>query len=88
MFALVYLLHLSILGSSGRRNKRKGFSQSSTDMSSKKADLAGPGIGNYDDLDKILPKDYSSPLNPKDTQRAILRQRTTSKRTFAKNSIS
>ncbi len=40
-------------------------------MSSKKADLAGPGIGNYQDLEKILPQDYSSPLNPKDTQKAI-----------------
>ncbi len=40
-------------------------------MSGKKADLAGPGIGNYEDLDKILPNGYSSLLNPKDTQRAI-----------------
>jgi len=40
-------------------------------MSSKKADLAGPGIGNYEDLKKILPDDYSSLLNPKDTQRAL-----------------
>ncbi len=40
-------------------------------MSSKKADLAGPGIGNYEDLEKILPHDYSSLLNPKDTQKAI-----------------
>src|SRR3989337_2918833 len=38
---------------------------------SKKADLAGPGIGNYEDLEKILPQDYGSPLSPKDTQRAI-----------------
>jgi aspartate--ammonia ligase len=37
----------------------------------KKADLVGPGIGNYDDLEKILPMDYSSSLTPKDTQRAI-----------------
>jgi aspartate--ammonia ligase len=37
----------------------------------KRADLAGPGIGNYDDLDKILPQDYSSLLNPKETQQAI-----------------
>ena len=37
----------------------------------KQADLAGPGIGNYDELEKILPQDYSSLLNPKDTQRAI-----------------
>jgi aspartate--ammonia ligase len=38
---------------------------------SKKADLAGPGIGNYDDLEKILPQDYHSILNPRDTQKAI-----------------
>jgi len=37
----------------------------------KKADLAGPGIGNYADLEQILPKDYSTPLSPKDTQKAI-----------------
>lgn len=40
-------------------------------MSSKKADLAGPGIGNYEDLEKILPTDYKSLLTPKDTQKAI-----------------
>jgi aspartate--ammonia ligase len=38
---------------------------------SKKADLAGPGIGNYEDLEKILPQDYRSTLTPKETQRAI-----------------
>jgi aspartate--ammonia ligase len=38
---------------------------------SKKADLAGPGIGNYDDLEKILPQDYHSILNPRGTQKAI-----------------
>ena len=37
----------------------------------KKADLAGPGIGNYDALEKILPQDYSSLLAVKETQRAI-----------------
>ncbi len=37
----------------------------------KKADLAGPGIGSYEELEKILPKDYRSILNPKDTQIAI-----------------
>ena len=36
----------------------------------KKADLAGPGIGDYDELQKILPQDYSSLLNPKETQLA------------------
>jgi aspartate--ammonia ligase len=37
----------------------------------KKADLAGPGIGNYADLEKVLPHDYRSLLNPRDTQKAI-----------------
>ena len=37
----------------------------------KKADLAGPGIGDYSELEKVLPRDYHSLLNPKDTQRAI-----------------
>jgi aspartate--ammonia ligase len=37
----------------------------------KKADLAGPGIGNYEELEKILPQDYSSLLTPKETQKAI-----------------
>lgn len=37
----------------------------------KKADLAGPGIGNYADVEKVLPTDYKSILNPRDTQKAI-----------------
>jgi len=37
----------------------------------KRTDLAGPGIGNYVDVEKILPKDYEPLLNPKDTQMAI-----------------
>jgi aspartate--ammonia ligase len=40
-------------------------------MSNKAADLAGPGIGNYDELERILPGDYASPLDPKETQKAI-----------------
>jgi len=40
-------------------------------MTDKKADLAGPGIGNYEDLEKILPQSYTSFLNPKETQQAI-----------------
>jgi len=40
-------------------------------LSSKKADLAGPGIGNYEEVEKILPDDYRSILNPRDTQAAI-----------------
>jgi aspartate--ammonia ligase len=40
-------------------------------MMNKKADLAGPGIGNYEELEKILPKDYSSLLTPKETMTAL-----------------
>ena len=37
----------------------------------KKADLAGPGIGNYKELEKILPQNYHSLLTPKETQQAV-----------------
>ena len=40
-------------------------------MADKKADLAGPGIGSYDELEKILPKTYRSLLTPRETQQAI-----------------
>jgi aspartate--ammonia ligase len=40
-------------------------------MANKRADLAGPGVGNYEELEKILPRDYNSFLDRKDTQRAI-----------------
>ncbi len=40
-------------------------------MSDKEADLAGPGIGDYNELEKILPPDYTPLLNPKETQKAI-----------------
>ncbi len=40
-------------------------------MNDKRADLAGPGIGSYDELAKILPRDYESLLNPRETQEAI-----------------
>ncbi len=40
-------------------------------MTDKKADLAGPGIGNYVDLEKILPDDYESLLDVRETQYAI-----------------
>ncbi|MHC4694118.1 MAG: aspartate--ammonia ligase [Planctomycetota bacterium] len=39
-------------------------------MADKKADLAGPGIGDYAELEKILPQDYNSLLSPKETQLA------------------
>ena len=40
-------------------------------MADKKADLAGPGIGDYLELEKVLPTDYSSLLSPKETQKAV-----------------
>jgi len=40
-------------------------------MTDKKADLAGPGIGDYDELAKILPRNYSSLLTPKETMEAL-----------------
>ena len=43
----------------------------STLVVDKKADLAGPGIGNYTELENILPTNYHSLLNPKETQQAI-----------------
>jgi aspartate--ammonia ligase len=39
-------------------------------MTDKKADLAGPGIGDYAELEKILPQDYNSLLSSKETQLA------------------
>ena len=45
-------------------------------MADKKADLAGPGIGDYTELEHVLPADYSSLLSPKDTQRAIFEVKT------------
>src|SRR5208282_1996709 len=40
-------------------------------LADKKADLAGPGIGNYDELERVLPNDYRSRLSPRETQQAI-----------------
>jgi aspartate--ammonia ligase len=37
----------------------------------KEADLAGPGIGSYAELDRILPQGYRSLLTPRETQTAI-----------------
>lgn len=40
-------------------------------MQDKRADLAGPGIGNYAELEKVLPDDYRPLLNPRQTQEAL-----------------
>ena len=40
-------------------------------MLDKKADLAGPGISTYEEVEKILPSDYKSLLTPKETMIAL-----------------
>jgi len=40
-------------------------------MSTKQADLAGPGIGTYEEVARILPRDYASLLTPKETMQAL-----------------
>jgi aspartate--ammonia ligase len=40
-------------------------------MADKKADLAGPGISTYEQVDKILPHDYKALLAPKDRMKAL-----------------
>jgi len=40
-------------------------------VAGKKADLAGPGIGNYEELEKILPDDYEPLLTPKEAMQAV-----------------
>ncbi len=40
-------------------------------MTDKKTDLAGPGIGNYDDLVHSLPENYQALLSPKERMAAV-----------------
>ncbi len=48
---------------------------SNSTQSQKKADLAGPGIGDYEELEGVLPRDYHPLLTPKETQKAIFQLR-------------
>ncbi len=48
-----------------------GRSRGAAKKSSKVADLAGPGIGDYAELERVLPVDYRSLLTPNETQRAL-----------------
>src|SRR5581483_4074875 len=48
-----------------------GVTMTMTAASVKEADLAGPGIGNYAELERILPDDYRPLLGPKETMRAL-----------------
>ena len=40
-------------------------------MTDKTADLAGPGISTYEEVAKILPRDYDALLTPKETMKAL-----------------
>ena len=40
-------------------------------MSDKRADLAGPGIGTYAEVERVLPTDYKSILTPMETMKAL-----------------
>lgn len=41
------------------------------DMTQSKEDLAGPGIGTYEEVEKALPTDYGTLLDRKQTQKAV-----------------
>ena len=51
------------------------YASATNTQASKKADLAGPGIGDYDELEEILPRDYHPLLTPRETQKAIFHLR-------------
>ncbi|MFC1572457.1 aspartate--ammonia ligase [Candidatus Eisenbacteria bacterium] len=40
-------------------------------MADKQADLAGPGVSTYPEVDKVLPADYQPILTPKETMKAL-----------------
>ena len=42
-----------------------------SDTGDKRADLAGPGVSTYEEVEKILPNGYQTILNPKETQIAL-----------------
>ena len=41
------------------------------DMADKKADLAGPGIGTYEEVERILPADYRALQSPLERMKAL-----------------
>lgn len=58
-------------------DERKGALTATEELNqaSKKADLAGPGIGDYAELEKILPQNYNPLLTTQETQKAIFHLR-------------
>jgi aspartate--ammonia ligase len=56
-----------------RAHDREGMTTKEALMSTleKQADLAGPGIGDYTELEHVLPGDYTALLSPLETMRAL-----------------
>jgi aspartate--ammonia ligase len=50
---------------------RHGSEGEMTTVTDKRADLAGPGIGDYAELEEILPRDYEPLLSPRETMKAL-----------------
>lgn len=42
-------------------------------MADKKTDLAGPGISTYEEVDKVLPRNYEALLGPKERMKALFK---------------
>src|SRR6201997_1604520 len=56
-------------------NREASYQSTPDSQASKKADLAGPGIGDYAELESVLPQDYNPLLTRKETQKAIFHLR-------------
>ena len=54
------------------------------EITGKEADLAGPGIGSYEEIEKILPNDYKPLLPPKERMEALFAVKTYIEENLAK----
>jgi len=54
-----------------KRTRRISQNRNGGNRQAKQADLAGPGIGDYKELERALPTDYRPLLDPRETQLAI-----------------
>ena len=67
--------HTSAISADAEIDAPSSISSTADSQASKKADLAGPGIGDYAELEKILPQGYVPLLTRKETQEAIFHLR-------------
>ncbi|MEO0019937.1 MAG: aspartate--ammonia ligase [candidate division WOR-3 bacterium] len=51
--------------------RRKTTIKAPTLLDKKRADLAGPGVGTYEEVERVLPKDYQPILNNMETMKAL-----------------